>query len=41
VLALVDQGWTIQAIKRYRELNPDVGLRDAKDIVEGLIGRVL
>jgi hypothetical protein len=40
VLALVDQGWTIQAIKRYRELNPGVGLRDARDVVEGLIGRV-
>lgn len=41
VLALVDQGWTVQAVKRYRELNPGVGLRDAKDVVEGLIGRVL
>jgi len=36
VLMLVRQGRKIEAIKRYREMNPDVGLRDAKHVIDGL-----
>lgn len=36
VLVLVRQGRKIQAIKRYRELNPGIGLKQAKDVIEGL-----
>jgi hypothetical protein len=36
VLILVEQGRKIRAIKRYRELNPDIGLKEAKDVIEGL-----
>ncbi|MBV9792327.1 MAG: hypothetical protein JO016_00175 [Actinobacteria bacterium] len=36
VLTLVRQGRNIEAIKRYRELNPGVGLKDAKQVVDGL-----
>jgi hypothetical protein len=41
VLALLGQGREIQAIKRYRELNPGVSLKEAKDVIDGLVGRVL
>jgi ribosomal protein L7/L12 len=40
VLALHEQGLKIQAIKRYRELNPGVGLKDAKAVIDGLDRRV-
>ena len=40
VLALVEQGRKIQAIKRYRELNQGIGLKAAKDIIDGLDRRV-
>jgi ribosomal protein L7/L12 len=36
VLILVKQGRKIQAIKRYRELNPGIGIKEAKDILDGL-----
>ncbi|MDQ2814144.1 MAG: hypothetical protein M3Z75_20315 [Actinomycetota bacterium] len=36
VLTLARQGRRIQAIKRYRELNPDVGLKEAKEVIDGL-----
>jgi hypothetical protein len=36
VLALLEQGRKIQAIKRYRELNQGVGLKGAKDVIDGL-----
>jgi hypothetical protein len=36
VLTLARQGQRIKAIKRYRQLNPGVGLRDAKDFVDEL-----
>ena len=36
VVILVEQGRKIQAIKRYRELNPGIGLRRAKDVIDGL-----
>jgi hypothetical protein len=36
VLILVKQGRKIQAIKRYRELNPGIGLKQAKDVIDGL-----
>jgi hypothetical protein len=35
-LILVKQGRKIQAIKRYRELNPGIGIKEAKDILDGL-----
>jgi hypothetical protein len=35
VLALVRQGRKIEAIKRYRELHPGIGLREAKGVVDG------
>jgi hypothetical protein len=41
VAALVERGRKIQAIKRYRVLNPGIGLKEAKDVVDGLVGRVL
>jgi ribosomal protein L7/L12 len=41
VAALVERGRKIQAIKRYRELNPGIGLKEAKDVIDGLVGRVL
>ena len=41
VLILVEQGRKIQAIKRYRELYPGTGLKEAKDVIDGLVGRVL
>jgi hypothetical protein len=41
VLILVEQGRKIQAIKRYRELHPGTGLKEAKDVIDGLVGRVL
>jgi hypothetical protein len=41
VLVLLEQGREIQAIKRYRDLNPGVGLKEAKDVIDGLAGRVL
>jgi ribosomal protein L7/L12 len=36
VLTLVRQGRKIEAIKRYRQLNPGIGLREAKHVVDGL-----
>ncbi len=36
ILALMEQGQKIQAIKRYRELNPGIGLKQAKDVIDGL-----
>jgi hypothetical protein len=36
VAALVHQGRKIEAIKRYRQLNPGVGLREAKQVIDGL-----
>jgi ribosomal protein L7/L12 len=36
VLILVEQDRKIQAIKRYRELNPGIGLKQAKDVIDGL-----
>jgi hypothetical protein len=36
VQALVAQGRKIEAIKRYRQLNPGIGLREAKRIVDEL-----
>jgi ribosomal protein L7/L12 len=34
IASLVQQGKKIQAIKRYRELNPGTGLKQAKDIID-------
>jgi ribosomal protein L7/L12 len=34
VTSLVLQGKKIQAIKRYRELNPRIGLKEAKHVVD-------
>jgi hypothetical protein len=39
VQILVDQGRMIQAIKRYRELHPGTGLKEAKDIIDGIAAR--
>lgn len=36
VVALVVQGRKIHAIKRYRELNPGIGLKQAKDVIDAL-----
>jgi ribosomal protein L7/L12 len=36
VVILVDQGRKIQAIGRYRELNPGIGLKAAKDAIDEL-----
>jgi hypothetical protein len=36
VLTLVRQGRKIEAIKRYRQLNPGIGLREAKHVIDGL-----
>ena len=36
VQILAGQGRKIQAIKRYRQLNPDVALREAKEMIDGL-----
>ena len=36
VLILVEQGRKIAAIQRYRWLNPGVGLKQAKDVIDGL-----
>ena len=36
VLILVRQGRKIEAIKRYREMNPGIGLREAKHVIDGL-----
>jgi hypothetical protein len=41
VVVLVEQGRKITAIARYRELNPGVGLKEAKDVIDELAGRVL
>jgi hypothetical protein len=37
VVILVGQGRKIQAIKRYREQNPGTGLKEAKDVIDGLV----
>jgi hypothetical protein len=39
VVILVDQGRKIQAIKRYRKLNPGTGLKAAKDVIDELAAR--
>jgi ribosomal protein L7/L12 len=39
ILALIEQDRKIQAIKRYRQLNPGTGLKEAKDVIDGLAGR--
>jgi len=36
VLTLVRQGRKIEAIKRYRALNPGIGLREAKHVIDEL-----
>jgi hypothetical protein len=36
VVILVEQGRKIQAIKRYRKLNPGIGLKQGKDVIDGL-----
>ena len=36
VQTLVKQGRNIEAIKRYRELHPSVGLREAKHVIDRL-----
>lgn len=36
VLNLMEQGKKIQAIKCYRRLNPGIGLKEAKDLIDGL-----
>lgn len=36
VFLLVQQGRKIQAIKRYRALNPGIGLSEAKDVIDAL-----
>jgi ribosomal protein L7/L12 len=36
VLLLVEQGRKITAIKRYREQNPGIGLKQAKDVIDAL-----
>jgi ribosomal protein L7/L12 len=36
VAVLAGQGQKIQAIRRYRKLNPGIGLKEAKDVVDGL-----
>jgi ribosomal protein L7/L12 len=36
VVTLVERGRKIEAIKRYREQNPGIGLKQAKDIIDGL-----
>jgi Ribosomal protein L7/L12 C-terminal domain len=36
IQALLAQGRKIQAIKRYRELHPGIGLKEAKDAVDRL-----
>ena len=39
VRTLIDQGRKIQAIKHYRQLHPGTGLKEAKDIIDGLAAR--
>jgi hypothetical protein len=39
ILFLVEHGKKIQAIKQYREQNPGLGLKDAKDFVDGIVER--
>lgn len=41
VVTLVDQGRKIQAIRLYRELNPGLGLKTAKDVIDELAARHL
>jgi ribosomal protein L7/L12 len=36
ITAMVEQGKKIKAIKRYRELNPGTGLKEAKNVIDGL-----
>lgn len=36
VVTLVRQGRKIEAIKRYRQLNPGIGLREAKHVIDEL-----
>lgn len=36
VLLLVEQGRKIPAIARYREQNPGIGLKQAKDVIDAL-----
>jgi ribosomal protein L7/L12 len=41
VVVLVGQGRKIQAIKRYRELNPGTGLKEAKDVIDEIAEQLL
>jgi ABC-type transport system involved in cytochrome bd biosynthesis fused ATPase/permease subunit len=36
IWTMVEQGEKIKAIKRYRQLNPGVGLKEAKNVIDGL-----
>jgi hypothetical protein len=36
VVTLVGQGRKIEAIKRYRQLHPGIGLREAKHVIDEL-----
>jgi ribosomal protein L7/L12 len=36
VVTLVARDRKIQAIKRYRQVNPGIGLKDAKDVIDGI-----
>jgi hypothetical protein len=37
IVALVEQGRKIEAIKRYRQLNEGVGLKEAKDVIDTIV----
>lgn len=36
IWTMVEQGKKTKAIKRYRELNPGIGLKEAKNVIDGL-----
>ena len=37
ILFLIEHGKTVQAIKCYREQNPGIGLKEAKDVIDGIV----
>lgn len=39
VLFQIEHGKTIQAIKCYLEQNPGIGLKEAKDVIDGIVER--
>jgi hypothetical protein len=39
ILFMIEHGKTIQAIKCYREQNPGISLKEAKDVVDGIVER--